>query len=156
MIGAADAIAVAPEAPTGPDALRLIGASEAELSAAYPPEERFAFSVEKLVEAGVWFVVARDGDGRALGCGGLAEYPGYGELKRIYVDRQARGRGVGRAVLAALEARARALGLPLVRLETGDAQIDAMALYRRCGYMPTGRFGEYPEAATSRYFEKAL
>src|SRR5687767_3032439 len=56
------------------------------------------------------FVVALD-EGRALACGGLARYgAGEGEIRRMYVDPAARGRGLGRAVLDALQDAARALG----------------------------------------------
>ena len=148
-------ITVRPEDPTTADARRLIDASETELAALYPPEERFAFSVNELVEAGVWFAVARI-DGKALGCGGLATYPGYGELKRIFVAPEARGQGLSHAILDALEDRARALGLPVVRLETGIEQEAALGLYRSRGYRDRGPFGENPANGASLFLEKAL
>ncbi len=138
-----------------PDALRLIGESEAELAALYAPEVRSAFSPEQLIAARVHFVVARI-DGAAAGCGGLAPLDGYGELKRIFTTAGARGHGVGRAVVAALEAEARRRGLPLMRLETGDASPEALALYARCGYARRGPFGHYLENGSSVFMEKAL
>lgn len=139
----------------GPEALALIAESEAEQAALYPPEVRHAFSPEQLRAAGVLFLVARVG-GEALGCGGLAPLDGYGELKRIFVTRAARGRGIARAVLAALEAEAFRLGLPVVRLETGEASPEALRLYARAGYRRRGPFGAYRENGSSVFMEKRL
>lgn len=146
---------VAAVAVTEPDALRLIGESEAELSALYAPEHRSAFSPEQLIAARVHFVVGR-ADGVAVACGGLAECGGFGELKRIFVTRGARGRGHAKAVIRALEAEAAARGLPLMRLETGLASPEAIALYARLGYRERGPFGAYVENGSSVFMEKAL
>mgnify|MGYP006277450213 CR=1 FL=1 len=152
-------IVVDATAVTDPDALRLIGESEDELAALYAPEVRSAFSPEALIAARVFFVVARRG-GAAVGCGGLAELSDgdgrFGELKRIFTTRAARGTGVGRAVLAALEAEAARRGLPLVRLETGEASPDAIALYAACGYARRGPFGAYVENGSSVFMEKRI
>jgi putative acetyltransferase len=148
-------IAVAPCAVDHPDALRLIGESEAEQAAIYAPEVRYAFSPEQLVAANVHFIVARI-NGAAVGCGGMAPLDGYGELKRVFTTRAARGLGVGRAVVAALEAEARRRLLPLMRLETGEASPDALALYAACGYARRGPFGAYVENGSSVFMEKAL
>ncbi|MEM9138836.1 MAG: GNAT family N-acetyltransferase [Pseudomonadota bacterium] len=141
--------------PCDSDARRLIDASEAYLSAIYPPEERFALSVDALVEEDVWFVLARQ-EKRAIGCGGLARYPGYGELKRIFVDPAARGQGVGHRILDALEAQARAEDLPCMRLETGADLEASVALYKSRGYRPRPAFGDYPENGASLFMEKPL
>lgn len=138
-----------------PDALAMIGASEAELSSIYAPEHRYAFSPEQLVAAGVHFVVAYAGE-RPVGCGGLALLEGYGELKRIFALAETRGRGIGRRIVAALEAEARARRMSLMRLETGEASHDALALYTRCGYTRIGPFGAYVENGSSVFMEKAL
>ncbi|MEM9012022.1 MAG: GNAT family N-acetyltransferase [Pseudomonadota bacterium] len=139
----------------GPDARALIAASEAELAALYPPEARFAFSPEELTAAGTVFVVAYRG-AEAVGCGGLAPLDGYGELKRIFVAKAARGTGVAAALIAALEGAARGLALPLLRLETGSDSPTAIALYTRAGYQQRGPFGSYPEDGPSVYMEKRI
>ena len=150
------ALTVAPVAVDHPDALRLIAESEAESAARYAPEHRFAFSPAALIAAGTFFVLARDVAGAALGAGGFAPLAGHGELKRIVTTRAARGRGVGRAVVAALEAEAMRRGLRLMRLETGRESPDAIALYARCGYAPCGPFGGYVENDSSVFMEKRL
>lgn len=141
--------------PLSADALAMIAGSEAELASIYPPEVRFAFSPQQLVDGGVAFFVARAG-GRAVGCGGLAPCEGYGELKRIYTDPAMRGRGVARAVIAALEDEARRRGLTVVRLETGGDSPAALGLYRRLGYVDRGPFGAYRENGSSLFMEKRL
>jgi GNAT superfamily N-acetyltransferase len=61
----------------------------------------------------------------------------------MYVILEERGSGVGRALLTALEAEARALGFARLVLETGTRQIAALALYRRAGFADITPFGEY-------------
>lgn len=139
----------------GPDALALIAGSEAELASIYPAEVRFAFSPEQLTASRTVFLVAYR-DGQPVGCGGLAPLDGYGELKRIFVPVEARGQGIAGAIVTALEAEARALGLPLVRLETGHASPAAISAYSRLGYARCGPFGDYVENGSSVFMEKHL
>lgn len=148
-------LTVSPCPVADPRALALIGQSEAELASLYRPEVRHAFSPDQLVAAGVFFVLA-ELDGAPVGCGGMAPLDGYGELKRIFTTRTARGRRVGAAVIAALEAEARARGLPLMRLETGEISTEAIRLYERLGYARRGPFGAYRENGSSVFMEKAL
>ena len=103
------------------------------------------------------FLVARDSDGQPLGCGALRVLDAETvELKRMYVRPAARGRGVGRALLAALEREAAALGATRVRLETGPLQPDAIGLYTSSGYRPIPCFGAYAGAPLSRCYEREL
>jgi GNAT superfamily N-acetyltransferase len=103
------------------------------------------------------FVVAVGSDGTPLGCGGLRQLDNSsGEIKRMYVVPASRGSGVAAAVLAALEAHARARGWTHLRLETGDAQPDAVAFYTKHGYRPIPRFGHYADEPTSHCFERVL
>lgn len=139
----------------GPDALALIALSEAELAALYPPEVRYAFSPDQLRGAGVAFLVGHD-DGEAVACGGVALLDGYGELKRIFVRRDRRGRGHADAIVAGLEQIARTAGLACMRLETGKESPEAVRFYSRLGYAPIGPFGDYEENGSSIFMEKAL
>lgn len=151
-------LALCPVPVDHPDALRLISESEAELASLYAPEARHAFSPDQLIAADVHFLVARR-DGAAVGCGGFATLSDdgrYGELKRVFTTCAARGLGVGRAVVTALEAAAARRGLPVMRLETGEASPDALALYAACGYARRGPFGAYRENGSSVFMEKAL
>lgn len=99
------------------------------------------------------FLVAYDSDGGAVGCGGLRRLDdATAEIKRMYVRPAARGRGTGRALLAALEDHARGLGVSLLHLETGDRQTEAVALYTAAGY----RRVEGRDGIHSVWMEKAL
>ena len=102
------------------------------------------------------FVVAVE-QGRAVACGGLARYDGReGEIRRMYVDPEARGRGLSRAILSALEAAARALGYEALRLETGTGQPEALGLYASAGYERIPPYGPYVNDPHSVCFQKRL
>jgi GNAT superfamily N-acetyltransferase len=84
------------------------------------------------------YVVARDHDGAAVGGVGVravAAHPGAGEVKRLWVDPAWRGHGVGRALMAGLEAVAGDLGQTSLYLATGDRQPEAVALYEATGWV---------------------
>jgi GNAT superfamily N-acetyltransferase len=72
----------------------------------------------------------------------------------MYVVPEARGRGVGRELLAALEEAARELGYTVARLDTGPRQPTAERMYRQAGYRPIGNFNDNPVA--SFFGEKPL
>jgi GNAT superfamily N-acetyltransferase len=78
------------------------------------------------------------------------------EIKRMFVREHARGRGLGRRVLAELERAADAAGVDWLVLETGDQQPEAIALYRSAGYADIGSFGLYAEEDGSVYLGKRL
>ncbi|MFJ3171542.1 GNAT family N-acetyltransferase [Streptomyces sp. SID7760] len=81
---------------------------------------------------------------------------GDAELKRMYVVAGARGLGLARRILAALEADARAAGRTRMVLETGDRQPEAIALYFSSGYTLTAKFGHYRTYDSSRCMAKPL
>lgn len=86
-------------------------------------------------------------DGVAICCGGIKRLDdGACEIKRMYVVPQARGRGVARALLGALEDRARELGYAVARLDTGPRQQSSQHLYESAGYAPIPNFNANPVA----------
>jgi putative acetyltransferase len=102
------------------------------------------------------FLVGRV-DGEAVACGGVARYDDTtAEIRRMYVVPSARGRGLSRRVLAALEDEARALGYSFVRLETGNLQAAAIGLYVSAGFEPIPRYGPFANDPKSVCFEKRL
>ena len=104
--------------------------------------------------AGVALVaLARRGE-EAVGCGGLRVTDAIGELTKVYVVPAARGTGVGKAVVGALEQAARDRGLGLMRLDT-RADLPAPArLYRRLGYREVEPWHDGPYA--DHFFIKDL
>ena len=84
----------------------------------------------------------------AICCGGVKRLDAHTcEIKRMYVIPGARGQGVGRALLAALEDKARSLDYDIARLDTGPAQPGAQALYQSEGYAEIGNFNANPVAS---------
>ena len=75
---------------------------------------------------------------------GRPDLDGVTGVYSVYVDRWARGRGVGTALLSAAIAHARAAGVTRLVLNVGDHNLAAQALYRRVGFEPTGRLGSLP------------
>lgn len=148
-------LVVRPADPRSPEGRALLGASHALLSSLYPPEHNHYLSVDELAQPHIDFWVAEE-DGQPLGCIALARLDGYGEVKSMFVDPAARGQGVGAALLSMLESHARAAGLPVLRLETGDDLYPAHRLYRRLGFSETGPFGDYKEGPHSVFMEKRL
>lgn len=128
-----------------PVAHELIAALSAELVAMYPEDVGtvFRFGEDDVAAGRGAFLIAYAGS-EPIGCGALRTVgDGVGEVKRMYVRPAARGQGVARAVLAALEAEARRLDFRRLVLETGVRQGPALALYRRAGYADIPSYGEF-------------
>lgn len=139
-------------------ATSLIADLNAELSAMYPEPgaTHFRLGPDEVAEGSGAFLVATLG-GKPLGCGAVRSIgDGAAELKRMYVAPAWRGRGLGRALLAALAAEARALGARRLVLETGIRQEAAIALYRAAGFEVIPAFGEYTDSPTSVCMGKEL
>jgi putative acetyltransferase len=148
-------------APTATDEVRtLVGELEEVLSAEYPPEQRHGLAIDAIFQPHVRFFVARK-DGEAIGCGGVALFDGFAEVKRMYVRPSARGSGAAQAILAQLETTARAAGQTLLQLETGTRQLAAIKFYEGAGFQACGAFGPYARMdaqaiATSLFYEKRI
>jgi putative acetyltransferase len=138
------------------DVIALIAELDAYQDSLYPPESRHALDLAGLTRPNVLFAVARDGAGRAVGCGAVVLGADSGELKRMFVSPAHRGQGLARQLLARLESEAAARGCRLLRLETGPYQPDALGLYARCGYARCGPFGGYADDPLSVFMEKLL
>lgn len=121
----------------------------------FPPEDNHYLSVDALRVPEIRFFVAEDGED-VLGTIALARKEGYGEVKSMFVDPAARGRGVARALLRHVEGVAREMGVPVLRLETGNLLEAAIALYTAQGFRPCGAFGDYAVNGTSVFMEKPL
>lgn len=144
------------ESPDQPEVARLIQALDAYQDTLYPPECRYALDVTTVAVEAMRFAVARDAQGQALGCGAVVLGGEHGEIKRMWVQPEARGQGVAQALLALLEAEARAAGCPSLVLETGPKQPEAIALYARQGFARCGPFGDYRDDPMSVFMRKAL
>lgn len=144
------------EPPDSPIARALIAELDAVLEPLYPPKSRHGYSVEKLIQQEVAFFVAYL-DGQPVGCGGVQLFgEEYAELKRMYVRPQFRGQGMGKRLLAHLQAYAHERGLRVLRLETGVFQTEAIGLYLRFGFRRIPPFSPYFEDPVSLCMEKRL
>jgi putative acetyltransferase len=147
-------VTIRPESPDRPEVHALLRQSDAYHAALYPAESNHFVDVATLSAPDVRFLVARRG-AVAVGCGALVlGGAGKAELKRMFVAPEARGLGIGRLILDALEAVAKAEGVRVLRLEIGIRQPEALALYRRHRYTERGPFGAYRPDPLSTFFEK--
>ena len=154
------AVEVEPVAAPTVEVRELVGQLERELSMQYAAEQRHGLKLEAIFQSHIRFVIARV-DQKAVGCGGIAFFEGFAELKRMYVRPELRGTGVADAIIVHLENYARERGTKVLRLETGDAQMAAIRFYERHGFASCEAFEPYasmePYAiATSVFMEKRL
>jgi putative acetyltransferase len=153
-------IAIEPAAGPTDEVRALVEELEAILAAEYPPEQRHGLDLAAIFQPEVRFFVAKIG-GAAVGCGGVALFDGYAEVKRMYVRAAARGQGVADAILGRLADEARAAGRQALRLETGTRQHAALRFYERCGFQRCPAFGAYTtmtpaQIAGSIFYERML
>jgi putative acetyltransferase len=145
---------IALESPNQPDVIALINELDAYQKPLYPAESHHGIDLGALSQPNVLFAVARSTDGQAIACGAIVLEVEYGELKRMYTLPSFRGRGIARQLLVFLESEARARGCRDFALETGYLQLEAIALYARCGYERRGPFGSYTEDPNSVFMAK--
>jgi GNAT superfamily N-acetyltransferase len=133
-----------------PPASDLLEAMILELTPLYGridvPEAPSAGPVDFAPPGGSFLVGSEDG--KPVCCGGIKRLPdGACEIKRMYVVPEARGRGVARELLEALEDEARTLGYAVARLDTGPHQPRAERMYRVAGYADIDNFNANPFAS---------
>ncbi len=144
--------------PTDRDAGRCVRAYFAELDrrseSGFDPGAGISAEPHELVPPAGRFLIAYL-RGEPAGCGAVKHHPGGpSELKRMWVAESARGLGIGRRLLTALEACAVGSGASTVRLETNRALVEAVAMYRSTGYVEVPPFNDEPFA--HHWFEKQL
>ena len=144
--------------PAGRDALRCLSAYYAELNRrsdkGYDPNAGISAEPHELSPpAGAFFVAYLHGE--AIGCGGVKHHDGApAEIKRMWVAESARGLGVGRRMLACLEACARDNGAATAHIETNGTLVEAISLYLSAGYVEVPAFNDEPFA--DHWFEKSF
>jgi DNA-binding MarR family transcriptional regulator len=153
-------IEIRPTDPESADARSCVRAYFAELDRRSPTGFDVAAGIsaephEVTPPAGLFLVAYRRGDPEPIGCGAVKHHPGApSEIKRMWVAESARGLGIARRLLAALEADAVRSGASVARLETNRALVEAIALYRSAGYDEVPAFNDEPFA--HHWFEKRL
>ncbi|OCJ14526.1 GCN5 family acetyltransferase [Rhizobium sp. AC44/96] len=144
------------ESPRQDGVVRLLELSDAYAQSLYPPESNHLVDLSTLEKPTVSFFVARNGD-EVVGCCALVEAgDGTAEIKRMFVDPEARGLKVASKLMNALEGLAGEKQLTAVQLETGIYQPEAIGLYRKYGYIEIEPFGSYLPDPLSLFMEKRI
>jgi len=136
----------------------LLRQADEYASGLYPAESNHLDDPEELSKPNVTFLGAFQDD-TLVGIGAvkvLSDDITYGEIKRVFVAAEHRGKGVSKLIMRALENNLRDLGVQFSRLETGVKQVEAISLYESLGYEERNPFGEYKQDPLSLFMEKVL
>ncbi|MGD9209913.1 MAG: GNAT family N-acetyltransferase [Desulfobacteraceae bacterium] len=137
------------------DARKLIAELDAYLNERYPAESNHLDSIDELKKPHVtMFGCSKMKDIIAMGAVKIMQ--GYGEIKRVYVPPEHRGKKLSKLIMAAIEAHLVQSKIPFARLETGINQPEALSLYKKLGYMEREPFGDYKHDPYSVFMEKEL
>lgn len=152
-------VRVSVETPLQDDVRDLVEALNAHMLPLSPLEFQFKMTVEQMAEVNTTVFVARDENGKAVGCGALKMHDnGVGELKRMFTRPEVRGKRVGSLLVDAIVELARARGISRLVLETGTGPgfDGAWRLYENSGFVRCGVVLDYPDSEYSAFFEKRL
>ena len=143
--------------PRIPAVTEIVRELDRHLTALYPAESNYLLDIETLAQPDVRFFAVTVG-GEYCGCGAIRLHGrDYAEVKRVFVRPSRRGLGLGKRILKTLEDAARKEGVLVLRLETGNAQPDALRLFEDAGFVRCGAFGDYrADDPYSVFMEKAL
>lgn len=147
--------------PASEAAGRLIAMSDAYMGDLYPAESNHLESVAALAQDNVIFLGCYI-DETLAACGAVKilfdddEQLSYGEIKRVFVPEEFRGRGLSKHIMRALEDHLLGQDIRVARLETGIRQPEALGLYFRLGYAERAAFADYEEDPLSVFMEKIL
>jgi GNAT superfamily N-acetyltransferase len=147
--------------PDDPDVERFVRALLAELAVRYDDDDPDTIA---RTDPGARWVLLVDDDGSRIGCGAVQRLaksvPGapadHGEIKRVYVVPEARGRGLSRLLMDGLLELARDTGYTWMQLETGDVQPEAIGLYETSGWTRVPNYGQYVEDPRSVCFGRSI
>lgn len=141
--------------PGAPDSVRMMDALSDTLATITGASGRASFDPDDVRGARACFVLARDAEGLAVGCGAFRPISDtVAEVKRMYAAPGTRG--VGSAILAFLEKEARALGYAEVWLETRLVNQRAVSFYERRAYQRIANYGKYVGKAEAVCLAKRL
>lgn len=145
---------VATESADQAEIQRLLDLSDSVAARLYPGAFRQPLKADTLARPGVALFVARDQTARALGCAAVVDLSdGTAELKRMIVDPDYAGQGVGRILLLAILQAARERGFTAVLLEVGIRNIEARRLYQSTGFRDRGPFGSYKHTPIAAFMQ---
>jgi len=141
--------------PTQAEVADLIHQLDEYQESMYPPESNHLDSVDELSKTNVNFLAAYV-DSVICGIGALKVLNDYGEIKRLYVPGNYRGKGIAKEIVKELENCLVKRSIFTARLETGIHQREAIDLYMKLGYSEIAPFGDYTEDPLSVFMEKKI
>jgi len=148
-------ITIAAENPNSPDSIALMEELSETLAAITGDSGKSSFDPNDVLSVKARFVVARDQQGIAIGCGAFRPLQDdVAEVKRMFARRGTSG--IGSAILSFLETEAKNLGYAILRLETRLVNERAVSFYEKHEYIRIPNFGKYVGNAHAVCFEKKL
>ena len=148
-------LTIKPVSPARTDVMHLIEQLDAYQSSLYPPGSNHLDSIDEMSKSNTFFIAAYSGP-ETCGIGSVKLIDDYGEIKRVYVPSNQRGKGIAKAIMKELERYLVKQAVIYARLETGIHQKEAIQLYEKLGYNRIDPFGEYKEDPLSVFMEKKL
>ncbi len=149
-------VTISIESPRQAGVIRLLEASDAYAASLYPADSNHPLDLESLEKPNVTFFVAKRDD-EIVGCCALVNSGDMtGEIKRMFVDPDARGLKISKRMMDQLVLRGLEMHLLAIRLETGIYQPEAIRLYRGYGFREIEPFGTYKADPLSLFMEKGL
>jgi putative acetyltransferase len=148
-------LTIKPVDPNQIEVMHLIEHLDAYQSSLYPPESNHLDSIDELSQSNAFFLAAYMGS-EICGIGSVKLIDDYGEIKRVYLPSNQRGKGVAQAIMKELENHLIKQAVTFARLETGIHQKAAIRLYETLGYYRIDPFGEYKVDPLSVFMEKKL
>ena len=138
-----------------PDFISLVKSLDEDLLIRDGKDHAFFSQFNKIDK--IKYVVVAYLNNSPVGCGAIKEYEkGIGEIKRMFVSPEGRGKGIATFILKELEEWAEELGYKVCILETGLDFKEAVGLYKKNNYTIIPNYGQYKEVETSICFEKIL
>jgi len=135
----------------------LVNELDIFLAELYPAVSNHSLDLSIVSDENLRCLMVRDKQGVPAGCGAvLFQEAGFGEIKRVYIRPEFRGRKLGELIVGSLEQLARENRCHQLRLETGIHQQPAIALYRRCGYEVCDPFPPYLADPLSIFMHKII
>lgn len=141
--------------PKDPAVIKLLEASHALMNELFPADGCHYLEIDELCTPSITMFTVKE-DNTIIGCGALSNKQTYGELKSMFVDPAARGKGAADLLIHALTEHAQKLNLPLLRLETGEKLAAAIKLYEKHGFTRRDPFADYTDHPDSTFMERQL
>jgi putative acetyltransferase len=136
-------------------ALHLIQKLDAYQASLYPAASNHLDAIDTLSRPNVSMLGVFE-QGRLAAIGAVKIIDGYGEIKRLYVPIEHRGKGLAKKIMTGLEQYLIENKVFVAKLETGIHQPEAIGLYQQLGYERCGPFGEYKSDPLSVFMTKKL